>query len=68
MQNTRWTDQDGIERFGVEIVADRIDLLDKVGAGSSYGSEDLPGDDSTSGTETNEAASSTSDYYDEIPF
>ena len=68
VQNTRWTDQDGIERFGVEIVADRIDLLDKVGAGSSYGSEDLPGDDSTSGTETDEAASSTSDYYDEIPF
>lgn len=28
VQNTRWTDQDGIERFGVEVVVDRIDLLD----------------------------------------
>lgn len=62
VQNTRWTDHDGIERFGVEVVATRIDLLDKADTVSSE-------DRSISGDSLgNQADHTSTEFEDEIPF
>ncbi|MEO1017951.1 MAG: single-stranded DNA-binding protein [Pseudomonadota bacterium] len=65
VQNTRWTDQDGIERFGVEVVADRIDLLDKAGAVEALDA-DGSGTDAMLASETSKGH--VTDIDDEIPF
>ena len=62
VQNTRWTDQDGIERFGVEVVADRIDLLDKAG---TVLTDDMSDE---TGAAPVRPAESEPDFEDEIPF
>jgi len=45
VQNTRWTDQNGVERFGIEIVAARLDLLDRADAPQhDFGNGTIPND------------------------
>lgn len=67
VQNTRWTDQNGIERFGVEIVADRIDLLDKAGHIPADEEQDTVEGD-TALSEYGGKVADTSGLDDEIPF
>ena len=56
VQNTRWTDREGIERFGVEVVASSLDLLGP--------KPDRSADDPM----PQERAAADADLDDEIPF
>jgi single-strand DNA-binding protein len=67
VQNTRWTDTDGIERFGIEVVAERIDLLDRAGTGPADEDTD-PADMNTGMQAADPAGADMSALDDEIPF
>ena len=67
VQNTRWTDTDGIERFGIEVVAERIDLLGRAGTGPA--DEEADPADTNAGMQAGDpAGADMSALDDEIPF
>jgi single-strand DNA-binding protein len=44
IHNSKWTDREGIERYGYEIIADEVQFLSRARANGSSGAE-LEGDD-----------------------